>query len=158
MSSHLRKDKFQVRRASSSVSEKDEDTGLFATQLCQIMVELIPQSRRNDRNDLVIRGFVDRKFEIDVYFAGRRTAEAGPLEAQLKALLRAARAIAQAARNNPPAIETLRLPVRIEGAWRRTRKRDESGWETGSYHFVAARWSLLDQDGKTISFGKAPSL
>jgi hypothetical protein len=46
--------------------------------------------------------------------------------------------------------------VRVEGAWRRTLQRDESGWETGTYHFVVARWSLLDKDGNTVSFGEAP--
>lgn len=144
------------RRPPHQVDDASEDAGLFPTALCQVMVELIPQTRRNERGDFVVRGYVDRKFEIDVFFAGRRTAEVGPLEAQLKALLRAARTIAVAARNPPPSIETLRLPVRVEGSWRRSMKRDETGWETGTHHLVAARWSLLDQDGNTISFGKPP--
>ena len=146
------------RKPPHQVDEATEDAGLFTTALCQVMVELIPQSRLNDRGDLIVRGYVDRKFEIDVFFAGRRTAAAGPLEAQLRALLRAARTIASAAGNANPKTETLRLPVRIEGSWRRSMKRDHTGWETSTHHLVAARWSLLDQDGKTVSFGEAPML
>lgn len=144
------------RKPSHQGDDASEDAGLFQTPICQVMVELIPQTRRNERGDLVVRGYVDRKFEIDVFFVGRRTAEAGPLESQLKALLRAARTIAVAADNTVPKIETLRLPVRVEGAWRRSMKRDDSGWETSTHHLVAARWSLLDHDGNTVSFGKPP--
>lgn len=148
----------QQRKPPHQVDDASEDAGLFPTAICQVMAELIPQTRRTDRGDLVVRGFVDRKFEIDVFFAGRRAAEVGPLEAQLKALLRAARTIAVASNGPPPKIEHLRLPVRVEGAWRRSMKRDDSGWETSTHHLVAARWSLLDQDGNTISFGQSPSV
>lgn len=158
MSAHLNKAIHQSRKPASEVTETSEDSGLFATGICQLVVELIPQMRRTERDDVMIRGFADRRFEIDVIFAGRRAVEAGPLEEQLKALLRAARSIAKASRNNPPKIETLRLPVRVEGAWRRTAKRDETGWETCTYQFVAARWSLLDQNGNPMSFGKAAAV
>ena len=146
--------RFQTRLPASSVTEEAEDAGLFKTDLCQIVIELIPQTRRNDRGDVIIRGFVDRKHEIDVLFAGRRSSQASALETQLKSLLRAARTIANAAQNTAPAIETLRLPIRAEGAWRRTAKRDAEGWETHSYHFVAARWSLFDRHGNVVAFGK----
>ena len=146
------------RKPPHQVNEASEDAGLFQTAICEVMVELIPQTRRNDRGDFVVRGYVDRKFEVDVFFAGRRTAETGPLESQLKALLRASRAIALAAKNPAPKIETLRLPVRIEGSWRRSMKRDDTGWETSTHHLVAVRWSLLDQDGNTLSFGKPPAI
>lgn len=146
------------RRPPHQVDDASEDAGLFQTALCQVVAELIPQTRRNDRGDLVIRGFVDRKFEIDVFFAGRRAAEVGPLETQLKALLRAARTIAAASNSPPPTIEHLRLPVRVEGAWRRSMQRDDSGWETSTHHLVAARWSLLDQNGKSVSFGQPVAL
>ena len=150
-------DSFQTRRSPSSVTEQEEDAGLFKSDLCQIMIELIPQTRRNGRGDVIIRGFADRKHEIDVVFAGRRAKQASALEDQLKALLRAARTIAKAAENIPPRIETLRLPVRVEGAWRRTANRDETGWEASSYHFIAARWSLLDRHGNVVAFGKPVS-
>ena len=92
-------DSFQTRRSPSSVTEQEEDAGLFKSDLCQIMIELIPQTRRNGRGDVIIRGFADRKHEIDVVFAGRRAKQASALEDQLKALLRAARTIAKAAEN-----------------------------------------------------------
>lgn len=152
------KDLFIQRKPASQVTEADEDQGLFGTGLRQVMVELIPQIRRTTRGDVVIRGFVDRKFEIDVVIAGRRVREVAPLEKRLKALLRAARAMASAAQNEAPEVETLRLPVRMEGAWRKQVARDTSGWETSSHHFVVARWSMLDQNGNTISYGPAAVL
>ncbi len=157
MFSYSKRDLFQSRLPVHEVSASYEDAGLFRTALCQLMLELIPQMRRNDRQDLVVRGFVDRKTEIDVFFAGRRAAEVGPLERQLKALMTHARQQAASAGAKPPDVAKVRLPLRAEGAWRRSLHRDDSGWETGSYHFVVARWSLLDKDGNTVSFGEAPA-
>lgn len=158
MFSYSKRDIQPVRRPEHEVTASYEDAGLFRTAICQLMLELIPQMRRNDREDLIVRGFVDRKTEIDVFFAGRRAEEAGPLEKQLKAMMTHARK--QAARNGtkPPDVTTIRQPLRAEGAWRRSLQRDDSGWETGSYHFVVARWSLLDKDGQTVSFGETPAL
>lgn len=156
MLSYSRNEKYQSRRNASEVTDAYEDAGLFKTAICQQMLELIPQMRRNSRDDLIVRGFVDRKTEIDIFFAGRRRAEAGPLEAQLKALMSIARKKASDAGARPPDVDKVRLPIRVEGAWRRSRQIDENGWETGSYHFVVARWSLLDKDGSTVSFGEPP--
>ena len=156
MLSYSKNEMYQSRRNASEVTPAYEDAGLFKTAICQQMLELIPLMRRNSRDDLIVRGFVDRKTEIDIFFAGRRTAEVGPLEAQLKALMSIARKKAAAAGARPPEVEKIRLPVRVEGAWRRSRQIDDSGWETGSYHFVVARWSLLDKDGSTVSFGEPP--
>jgi hypothetical protein len=153
-----KRDPYQTRKPPSEVTAIYEDAGLFKTAVCDLMLELIPQMRRNDRQDLIVRGFVDRKTEIDIFFAGRRAAEVGPLEAQLKALMARARKKAEAAGNPPPDVEKIRLPVRAEGAWRRSLQRDDSGWETGTYHFVVARWSLLDRDGNTVTFGEAPAI
>lgn len=157
MLSQTNKKMFYARKPAHEISPAYEDAGLFRTAICQLMLELIPQTRRNDRDDLIVRAFVDRKIEIDVFFAGRRTAEAGPLEAQLKALMQHARKKASDADRPPPDPGNIRLPVRVEGAWRRSLQRDDSGWETGTYHFVVARWSLLDKDGNTVSFGEAPA-
>lgn len=158
MLSQSKKATYYARKPAHEVSAAYEDAGLFRTAICQIMLELIPQMRRNDREDLIVRGFVDRKIEIDVFFAGRRTAKAAPLENQLKALMQAARKTASETGRPQPEPQNVRLPVRAEGAWRRSLKRDDSGWETGSYHFVVARWSLLDKDGNTVSFGEAPAI
>lgn len=156
--SQSRKALFYARKPVDEVTAAFEDAGLFRTAICQMLLELIPQMRRNERDDLIIRAFVDRKIEIDVFFAGRRRAETGPLEVQLKALMQHARKKAAGLDHPPPEPDKVRLPVRVEGAWRRSLKRDDSGWETGSYHFVVARWSLLDKDGNTVSFGEAPAV
>jgi hypothetical protein len=156
MFSYSKRQEQLIRKPASEVTPLYEDAGLFKTALCDLMLELIPQTRRNDRQDLIVRGYVDRKTEIDIFFAGRRVAEVGPLEAQLKALMTRARKKAEENGTPPPDVSKIRLPVRAEGAWRRSLQRDESGWETGTYHFVVARWSLLDRDGKTVSFGESP--
>lgn len=146
----------RVRKAAHEVSPAYEDSGLFKTDPCQIVVELIPQMRRNDRGDLIVRGFVDRKNEVDVFFAGRRTKEAGQLDMALRYELKFARATAAAAGQKTPPIERIRMAVRIEGAWRRRTQRDDNGWESSTFHFVAARWSFIDPHGNTVSFGEPP--
>lgn len=156
MFSYSKSDLYHARKPAGEATAAYEDAGLFKTNICQMMIEVIPQMQRNDRQDLVVRGFVDRKTEIDVLFAGRRAKEVGPLENQLKAMMANARKIAAETGAKPPDVGKIRLPVRVEGAWRRTLQRDDSGWETGTYHFVVARWSLLDKDGNTVSFGEAP--
>ena len=158
MYTNTKRDTNQMRKAPSEVTPIYEDAGLFKTAICDLMLELIPQMRRNERQDLIVRGYVDRKTEVDIFFAGRRAAETGPLETQLKALMTHARKTATANKTQLPDIDKIRLPVRAEGAWRRSLKRDDSGWETGSYHFVMARWSLLDQAGNTVTFGEAPAV
>ncbi|MEO9650714.1 MAG: hypothetical protein ABJE99_09455 [Roseobacter sp.] len=142
--------------SSAEVTPAYEDAGLFKTAICDLMLELIPQIRRNDRQDLVVRGFVNRKSEVDIIFAGRRAAEVGPLEKQLKTLMARARKYASETNSAVPEVEKIRLPVRAEGSWRRSLFRDANGWETGKYHFVVARWSLLDSNGRTVSFGESP--
>lgn len=157
MLSQSKKAMFYARKSSGEVTAAYEDAGLFKTAICQLMLELLPLTRRNDRDDLIVRALVDRKIEIDVFFAGRRTAETGPMEKQLKAMMQHARKKASDTDRPPPDPTKIRLPVRVEGAWRRSLQRDDSGWVTGSYHFVVARWSLLDKDGNTVSFGEPPA-
>lgn len=107
--------------------------------------------RRNDRGDLVVRGFVDEKYEIDVLFAGRRTRDAIPLERRLRSLIAEARRL-RPGQEIPP--DSVRLPVRVEGAWRKRLQRDASGWETGTHHLVAARWAMEVQSGSAMQFGE----
>jgi hypothetical protein len=142
----------------SAVTPAYEDAGLFRTALRETVLELIPQVRRNDRNDFIVRGFIDRTSEVDIWIAGRRAREVGPLERQLKALVNAARGKASGAVGAQPAVHQQCLPVRALGAWRRSATRDDSGWETGSYHFVVARWSFVDAEGKPQAFGEMPRL
>lgn len=144
------------RKPASEITPEYEDSGLFKNKVGQLSVELVPQMMRNDRKDLVVRGFVNRTIEIEVAFAGRRVKEVGPLEARLRAV-RTNAINAAAAKGAPePEIDHMRLPVLIEGAWRPRFKRDQTGWETRSYYLFAARWSILDGEGNTISFGVPP--
>lgn len=143
------------RLPASQITPEYEDSGLFKTKTVQITVELIPQMRLNERKDLVVRGFVERHFEIEVLFAGRRTKEAAPVEERLSAMLAQARR--QAAGNGREVdIDLIRCPVRIEGSWRRRSMRDENDWETHTYQLLAARWSLLDKNGNAVPFGTPP--
>lgn len=140
------------RLPASQITPEYEDAGLFKTKTVQIIVELIPQMRINDRKDLVVRGFVERHFEIEVLFAGRRTKEAAPLEERLSAMLAQARRQA-AGTGREVDIDLIRCPVRVEGSWRRHSMRDENDWETHTYQLLAARWSLLDKNGNAVPFG-----
>jgi hypothetical protein len=149
---------YQTRKPLSQVTPLYEDAGLFKTALCDLMLELIPQLRRNERGDVIIRGFVDRKTEIDIFFAGRRVAQIGPLERHLKHMMTQARTRRAEDDKTPLDVTLLRLPVRAEGAWRRSLKRDDYGWETGTYHFVVARWSFIDARGETLTFGESPEV
>jgi hypothetical protein len=153
-----KRDSYQPRKPADKIGDTYEDAGLFKTGICQVMIELIPLMHRNERGDLIVRGFIDRKTEIDIFFAGRRVFEVGPLVKHLRSMLETARQAATSAGEKQPKIENVRLPVRIEGAWRRSTQRDESGWETGTYQFVAARWSLLDVNGNTVSYGYPPEV
>lgn len=146
----------QRRRPASEVTPEYEDSGLFKNKVGQLSVELVPQMTRNDRKDLVVRGFVNRTIEIEVAFAGRRVKEVGPLEARLRSVRRNAIQAAAAQGMPEPDTDHMRLPVLIEGAWRPRFKRDQTGWETRSYYLFAARWSILDEAGNTVSFGVRP--
>lgn len=146
----------QRRVPQTEVTPEYEDSGLFKSKVGQLSVELVPQMMRNRRDDLVVRGFTNRTTAIEVAFAGRRAKEVGPLEERLKALLARATQSAALAGDPAPDIDRVRLPVLIEGAWRPRFKRDQAGWETRSYYLFVARWSILDNDGKTVSFGSPP--
>lgn len=144
------------RKPATEVTPEYEDSGLFKSKVGQISVELVPQMTRNDRMDLVVRGFANRTTEIEIAFAGRRAKETGPLEARISKLLAQAIQSAKAAGEKAPDIDRVRLPVLIEGAWRPRFKRDQEGWETRRYYLFVSRWSILDDDGKTMSFGAPP--
>lgn len=144
------------RRPASEITPEYEDSGLFKTKVGEIQVELVPQSTLTTRKDLVVRGFVNRTIDIEVAFAGRRVKEVGPLEARLQRVRREAIRAAADQGLPPPDIDSMRLPVLIEGAWRPRFQRDQAGWETRSYYLFASRWSVLDNEGNTMSFGTRP--
>lgn len=138
------------RRPDFEITPSYEDTGLFKTPVRQIVAELVPQMSRNSRRDLLVRGYIDGNYGIDVVFAGRRTKSIGKLERQLKALMHVRHA-------DPLKDDVLpRIPIRLEGAWRSRFHRDRSGWETRSHQFMAARWTLLSAGGRGRAFGEPP--
>jgi hypothetical protein len=160
MSSISRPSRFEhtPRKPLSEVTADREDAALFQGKLVQLTVELVPQMRRTEHNDLIVRGFASGHHAVEIHFAGRRAKDAGPLEARLRALLMKARQNAKANGMPAPEVDHIRCPVRVEGAWRPQFSRDESGWETRTYHLVAARWSMADKDGNVGFYGITPQV
>ncbi len=131
-----------------------EDAGLFKNTVAPFSVELVPQTHRNTRQDLVVRGFLNHR-EISVIFAGRRAKQVMPLEARLSSMILQARHYANGTKNALD-LDHLRLPLWVEGAWRYSFLRDTSGWETRVYQLMVARWRLPDARGNFEYFGMAP--
>ena len=141
------------RKPASEITPAYEDGGIFKNELVQLMVELVPLTAKNSRNDLIVKGFVDGNSAIEVVFPGRRKVQAKPVVALLQAKLTHARKVA--ARTGARVdVDTLRYPARIEGSWRPRFKRDDNGWETRQFQLFAARWILKDLNGKAITFGE----
>jgi hypothetical protein len=133
-----------------------EDAGLFKNEICQVRVALVPIVDHNSRGDVNITGFVKDDLEISVSFAGRRRVEVSPIVANLKSL--GMRVLHAAAQNGveAPDVRTIRFPLQVEGAWRPRFQSDPSGWERRTYHLIAARWAVMDRNGKTMKFGAPP--
>ena len=58
----------------------------------------------------------------------------------------------------PPDMRIMRLPVQIEGTWRKTVRHDNDGWQSHSYELVAAQWIIVDAKGNPMQFGNPPIL
>ncbi len=144
-------------KAGTVLTPEQEDRVLFKTYGGPIAVDLIPQAQRNARGDMVIRGFFNSKFEIEVVFSGRRTAEVGPLIAQLKTVDRHMRQAALSAGRPEPHVDQIRLPVQIKGSWRHHFNPDAEGQEAREYQLVVARWAYADKSGNLAQFGEAPA-
>ena len=142
------------RKPAHLVSPEGEDDGIYRSGIVRLTVRLVPVFGRNTRGDLMIKGYVGPESAIDVVFPGRRRRDASDLEQRLKAEWQR---IAQAARSRgrTPDIETARLPVMVEGAWRPRFRRDDQGWQTRDHQFYAARWAFVDQAGQSVTFGEA---
>jgi len=54
-------------------------------------------------------------------------------------------------------LESLRIPIMIEGAWRRRHWINDDGWHCHVNQLVAARWSIQADDGRLLTFGVSPS-
>lgn len=133
-----------------------EDAGLFQKPLVSVRVDLIPEVRRNLRQDILVQGFAGAQQKVMVVFAGRRAKQAGPLLRKLMLMGSHARQGVQGFSTNP---ETMpRLHVLIEGAWRVKFNRDETGWESKHYHLMAARWSVAESGAFSDYKGALPAI
>jgi hypothetical protein len=139
----------EIRRKSREVSPQYEDAGLFQNTVCHVDVELIPVMRKNNRQDLIVTGLVKGDLKIAVTFAGRRAVKAAPIVTRLNALLDAQDHIANVMKS--------RLPLRIEGAWRPQFIRDGNGFETRTFHLIAAKWRILNDKKGAVEYGQAPA-
>lgn len=139
----------QVRRKSKKVSPQYEDAGLFQNTVCHVDVELIPVMRKNNRDDVIITGLVKGDLEIAVTFAGRRATEAAAIIARLEALRDGQKHMAD--------VKKSRLPMKIEGAWRPQFVADDSGFETRTFHLIAAKWTVQGEKGKPVEYGQPPA-
>ena len=142
------------RRPPHLVTPEYEDGGIFRTPPQQLLVELVPKIGKNTRSDLMVKGFIDGTIAIDVVFAGRRTKQADLLLKKLQSLWTQANR-KTAPGDEPPEVDTVRLPVRVEGSWRPRFERDDQGWETRTHQLFAARW-VLNHDGESKTFGEPP--
>jgi hypothetical protein len=139
----------EIRRNSKKVSPQYEDAGLFQNTVCNVEVDLIPVMRKNNRGDLIVTGLVKGDLEIAVSFAGRRVLEAAPIIASLNALLDGQKHIAD--------VKKSRLPLKIEGAWRPQFVANESGFETRTFHLLAAKWTVLTDPESAVEYGQPPA-
>lgn len=145
------------RRPPMQVTPLIEDAGLFKREVREVPVELVPVFSRNNRGDLVVKGFVQPQTEVEVVFAGRRLREAASLVERMKQLRMQG---ARSALNGHEAmnqISRLRLPVRVRGTWRLRFEPDASGWEVKSYQLLAAQWGFTDLEGYTVLAGWPPA-
>lgn len=144
------------RTPSREITPRTEDLGLFKKELGQFWVALVPHIKRSSRGDLVIRGYLNGTSEVFVIFAGRRTKQALPIEARLKALFAKATSAAVKSNSAAPLVNRIRLPVHIEGAWRPRFQADDSGWDQRSFQLLASRWAFADVEGITNLGGQPP--
>ncbi|WP_306121175.1 hypothetical protein [Roseovarius sp. MMSF_3359] len=144
---------FERRKPASEITPAYEDRGIFKNDIVQLIVNLVPLTAKNSRNDLIVKGFIEGNSAIEVVFPGRRTIQAKPIVALLQAKLTHARKVAEKAGTTVD-VNTLRYPARIEGSWRPKFTRDDNGWETRQHQLFAARWVLKDLDGNAVTFGE----
>lgn len=133
-----------------NVDPSYEDTGLFQGALCSVELALIPIMRKNNRGDLVIKGILKSGKEIAVTFAGRRAHQAAQVVARLNTL--------RDQRSTYSNLRDSQLPIQIEGTWRPQFVTDANGFETRTFHLIAAKWSMATQPGlPPAAFGQAPT-
>ena len=147
---------FVERRPMAALTPEYEDFGLFKSDILPVAVNLAPIVHRTNRQDLVVRGHAEAGQAFEVVFAGRRAAMAGALLARLDALRTALMRRPQDSLSEEDRLDALRLPVLVEGVWRRRYWVDEFGWQQHMNQLIAARWSLHGEGDCLITFGQSP--
>lgn len=132
-----------------------EDRGLFKKPPTELVVELIPKFGVNSRKDIIIKGLVQNGVEVDVIFAGRRKRHADEL---VKLLCRRWDEVNDISHQGmkQPKRRDVRLPTRIQGAWRTRVVEDDEEWYTREYQLLAARWAYMSERDEFRSFGEPP--
>lgn len=147
----------QKRMNPADITPAYEDAGLFANGTCDVVVHLIPIIRRNGRRDIIVTGMVGENREVSVNFAGRRKEAATPIVAHLETIRNQTRYRAAERGLAAPPLNEMRVPVRVEGTWRKHVTADADGWETRQYELMAARWSIADNSGASYQYGEPPA-
>ena len=157
MRSDLHRSAYVERKPSAQLTPEYEDFGLFKSDVLPVEVNLTPIVYRNGRHDLVVRGFAQKAQKFEVTFAGRRSAMAGALISNLEALKLSFVKQLKKTDDGPIDLEAVRIPILVEGAWRRRHWVDDTGWQQHVNQLVAARWSVKADDGRVMTFGVSPS-
>ena len=144
------------RRERTQLTADYEDGGLFKADILQVEVQLTPAMYRNSRHDLIVRAYNAAGQSFEIIFAGRRSVMAAPLIANLEALKASFERQPKGKRLGQVDIDALRVPITVEGAWRRRFWTDDNGWQSRENQLVAARWSVMGPAEKVVTFGVSP--
>lgn len=149
---------FVERRDRALLTPEYEDAGLFKSDILRLDVELTPIIFRNSRQDVIVRCYHETERSFEVTFAGRRSQMATPLLASLEKMKSKMAAPDDDAADQHQDLTAMRVPIKVEGAWRRRFWTDHDGWLTRVHQFVAARWAVLDNAHKPVMYGIPPAI
>ena len=134
------------RKAKSEFRAIDEDMGIFKRGVVDVRLHLTPLRRQSSRDDFICVGLV-QDAEVEVVFPGRRKGMTGPLENQLIAIKKEAKASALPS-----------IPVRARGTWR-TRIIELDDLERQRvYQFLVSEWTIPGPNGAEVTYGEQPKL
>lgn len=145
---------FVERRDRSLLTPEYEDAGLFKSDILRLTLDLTPMTFRNSRQDLIVSCYHETGRRFEVTFAGRRSSMATPLIASLETL----KAKAAEPTDGASDVAAVRIPIKVEGAWRRRFWTDHDGWLTRVHQFVAARWAVPDGTQRPVMYGMPPAI
>ncbi|WP_425039060.1 hypothetical protein [Primorskyibacter sp. S187A] len=133
-----------------------EDIGIFKAPMTDVSVTVTPARARNNRGDVLLKGFVNGTSGMEVLFAGRRRAIAEPLVAHLNRRWAQMRRAAGSDKMDRIETSSVRIPIQVLGCWRTRFETEEDGWRSKIHQLVVAQWSLTTPDGQRVTHGEAP--